>query len=330
MRDFRKTPDYWSAHIEDSAAFKAKLRRDLVDAETCFKGKRNTASFLNRNEFNLCSAMYSSEYPVSDCARQVRKLLLSAYPVFVAVCRMGTARDQASEDGGTDFKTRYLALAVLARLTAKEAAPLVDALDFWSDRDAVWERFIVHLGLGRGRAPAPSLLWPDAYQPLLEALDPASDAAARQAALFEFDKNWLKKMRKSTIPRYSNHTNEKHRTYVGYWNFEAAAGRSSAGVCWSPPCCCAGGGERSEPDAQDCRRVFQAGRHACHLARLRAARFCGRQRVSGRHRNSAILVLSFMTLLSLNAAVLFWLWWRLGPVSSRNMHDRKNRTGREP
>lgn len=53
-------------------------------------------------------------------------------------------------------------------------------------------------------------------------MDPDGTDLTRLAALKTFDKGWLTQMRSATNPFYSNENN-KNNTYVGYWNFEAAA-----------------------------------------------------------------------------------------------------------
>lgn len=222
MRDRLKTPEYWQAQIADNKDFVGEVYNDLINSDETFSARRNDASFLLRTEFDLVSGYYSSGAPIAQCVEQARKMLLEGYVTYVDVCRLSQKEAYEAEAGGYDFRTRYLALAILCRLTPDEARPLVEAIDFWPERDAVWERFIAFLGLVEGRTPVNSLVWPDAYAPLLEALDPEGSDFTRQAALQQFDKNWLRQMRTSSNPRYSNHNN-KHNTYTGYWNFEAAA-----------------------------------------------------------------------------------------------------------
>lgn len=53
-------------------------------------------------------------------------------------------------------------------------------------------------------------------------MDPDGIDLTQLAALKAHDKGWLAEMRSSTNPLYSN-KNNKHDSYVGYWNFEAAA-----------------------------------------------------------------------------------------------------------
>lgn len=230
MRDELRSPEYWQGQIEEYAPFAEMLRERLTTREETFKARRNDVSFLVGTQFDLVSGHYCAGATVEKCVELARRLLLEGYPTYVDVCRLDPKEAQKSEAGGWDFRTRYLALAILCRLTPDEARPLVEALDFWPERDAVWERFIAILGLGEGREQVSSLVWADAYAPLLEALDPEASDFVRMAALRQFDKEWLKKMRVSTNPFYSSHNNKKQHTYVGYWNFEAAATAVAMGI----------------------------------------------------------------------------------------------------
>ena len=229
MRANLKSQEYWQASIKDREDFTQELRSEIAKTEETYAARINDAAFLEHAAFNLVSARYSAGDPIVDCVVQARSLLLEVYPLYVSTCALAPRKGKADEAGGWDFRTRYLALAVLCRLTPNEACPLVEALDFWPERDAVWERFVALLGLGERRPPVTTLVWADPYAPLLEALDPEVSDFERMAALHAFNKSWLKEMRKGTNPRYSDHDN-KHNTYVGYWNFEAAAAAVAMGI----------------------------------------------------------------------------------------------------
>ncbi|MGH1367754.1 MAG: PoNe immunity protein domain-containing protein [Maritimibacter sp.] len=229
MRDTRKDESYWQGVFEDLDWTINFARNLLREPDRPLDKMIMPTADLEADHLKLTNALYSSGAPIPDCVAQARSLLMEAYPGFVDACRRASKQAMSGWHGGTDMRTRYLALAVLCRLTPDEARPLVEALDFWPERDAVWERFIALLGLGEGRPPVNTLVWADAYAPLLEALDPEISDFERKAALHTFDKGWLKEMRKSTSPRYSNHNN-KHNTYVGYWNFEAAGAAAAMGI----------------------------------------------------------------------------------------------------
>lgn len=221
-RDTRKPHEYWIERVPAVVRFMGRYE-DRRDTETQnFKQRLGDGYSASDKAFEVVSALYSSGAPIPEVISAARHLLLDAYPRFVALCREDPDYAIASYGGGWDFRTRYLALAVLCRLTPEESRPLVDAVDFWPERDAVWERFITALGHGAGRETVVGLVWPEAYAPLYEAMDPAGTDLTRLAALKTFDKAWLAQMRSATNPFYSNENN-KHNTYVGYWNFEAAA-----------------------------------------------------------------------------------------------------------
>ncbi len=222
MRDLKKSQDYWSLSIADLAEVTGDSYRFLLDSSISYDQRIGEYHSLDSYSFDITSALYSSGAPIPECISAARHLLLDAYPKFVAVCREDAAYAHGAYGGGWDFRTRYLALAVLSCLTPDESRPLVEAVDFWPDRDALWERFIALLGHGAGRPEVKTLVWPEAYASLLEATDPHGNDLTRLAALRIFTKDWLKNMRVSTNPFYSNENNPNN-TYVGHWCFEAAA-----------------------------------------------------------------------------------------------------------
>jgi len=224
MRDTLKDNAYWDFYIQDVSEFIQEVEDRYFKGDRPYKKRIHDTSTIADYRFDLTCAYYSSGAPIEDCVAQARQLLIHDYPRYINVLRE-RPKEAGGEVGGYDFVTRYLALTVLSQLTQEESKPLVDAVDYWQlfgDRDALWEKFIAHLGHGEGRAPVDKLLMPYAYQPLLDAFDEGATDLTRQAALRNFDKGWLKNMRKTTNPSYSNHNNV-HNTYVGYWDFEAAA-----------------------------------------------------------------------------------------------------------
>ncbi len=222
MRDLIKSEEYWAFFLTDVSEFISEIHEDAKSVGRPYDLRLGDCFDIHKNNFYLVSALYASGASIEDCVMQARKLLLEAYPQFIQVCLERPKQAREDYGGGWDFRTRYLALAVLAKLTAKEAKPLVDALDFWPERDALWEVFIAHLGHGAGRAPVETLVWGDAYENAFLACAPDATPFDRQVALMQFDTGWLTEMRQSTNPFYTSHSN-KNNTYVGYWNFEAAA-----------------------------------------------------------------------------------------------------------
>ncbi|MDX8350885.1 hypothetical protein [Cognatiyoonia sp. IB215182] len=116
-----------------------------------------------------------------------RILLLDAYPQFGAICREQPAWKQRDYAGGRGSRTRYLRLAILCRLIPDEAAPPVDAVEFWPERDPVWQRFIADFGHGAGRGTVSDFVFANACPRLLRALDPGETDSVRVAALERFD-----------------------------------------------------------------------------------------------------------------------------------------------
>lgn len=222
MRDKKKSETYWSKLLVDLDETINEIHEFLRTGEATYDVRVGEFYSTVGYVFDVVSALYSAGTPMPEVITAAKRLLVDAYPKFVSVCREDPDYAIGAYGGGWDFRTRYLALAVLSRLTPDESRPLVEAVDFWPERDAVWERFIAYLGHGEGRPSVVGLVWPDAYAPLYEAMDPDGTDLTRLAALMAFDKNWLKEMRSATNPFYSNEKN-KNNTYVGYWDFEAAA-----------------------------------------------------------------------------------------------------------
>jgi len=228
-RNNTETVEYW---IDRVARLEVRIQKNVAwrdDVEDRFDRRVMAGSVTFHETFNLTSALYSSGAPMPEVVAAAQRLLLDAYPRFVALCREAPDYARGAYGGGWDFRTRYLAMAVLCRLPPAQNLPLVEAIDFWPERDAVWERFIAALGHGAGRPGVTSLVWPQAYAPLLEAMDPEGTELTRLAALRLFLNGWLKQMRVSTNPFYSNEKN-KNNTYVGHWCFEAAAAALAFGI----------------------------------------------------------------------------------------------------
>ncbi len=211
MRDRKKSPAFWRDSLIDLHEVLADSNEYLINNDLSIEQKIGEKRGIERYVFDITSALYSSGAPIPEVIAAAKRLLINAYPDFVALCRQDPDYAIGGYGGGWDFRTRYLALAVLCHLSPEESRPLVDALDFWPERDAVWERFIAYLGHGKGRPPVSQLVWPEAYASLLEALDPEGTDLTRLAALMTYDKGWLKEMRSATNPFYSNHNN-KHNT----------------------------------------------------------------------------------------------------------------------
>ncbi len=229
MRTSEKSIEYWTQYVPRKQEFVREIRDDLLNASHAFDQRIGDGYDYQRHQFALVSALYSSGAAEEDCLSAARVLLIESYPAFAKVGAENPKKARADYGGGWDFRTRYLALAVLCKLTPEESRPLVEAIDFWGDKDALWEVFIGALGHGAGRDPVNTMLWPDAYAPLLQAFAPDATPLDQQAILMQFDKGWLTEMRGSSNPFYKSHLS-KHDLYAGYWNFEAAAAAVLLGV----------------------------------------------------------------------------------------------------
>lgn len=223
MRDQLKSKKYWSEFLPDHEAFIDEIAEDLLVPDPAYAQRIGDLFDLQRHIYQHASAHYASGSEIEKIREVVIPAVTHAYPQFVAVCREQPAQAKREYGGGWDFRYKYLALAILFGLSTEESQPLVDALHSWAEPDAGMDRMIAHLGHDvPDRKPAAGLLWPEAYAPLLEAMEPEASEIGRTASLRNFQQNWLKQMRTSTNLAYSNHDN-RHNTYVGYWCWEAAA-----------------------------------------------------------------------------------------------------------
>lgn len=152
MRDDHKSEAYWSGLVASSQTATMEIEEFLQADNITYDVRLGELYSFQSYILDIASAIYSSGAPISKVISTVRHLLFEAYPAFVAVCRENPDYAVAIYNGGWDFRTRYLASAILSRLTPEESRPLVEALDFWPERDAIWERFIAALGHGEGRA----------------------------------------------------------------------------------------------------------------------------------------------------------------------------------
>lgn len=157
-RDTRKPYEYWIERVPAVVRIMRRYEDRHDSAGQNYKQISGDAYSASNKAFETISALYSSGAPIPAIVSVARHLLLNAYPKFVDVCREDADYAVASYGGGWDFRTRYLALAVLCRLTPEESRPLVEAVDFWPERDAIWERFIAALGHGAGRTPVIGLV----------------------------------------------------------------------------------------------------------------------------------------------------------------------------
>lgn len=222
IRDPLKDQAWWDARVPAAERILGRYQGRFAAGDQTYSARLGDAFSIAEKSYGVVSALYSANADVEVVAKAATQCITRAYPQFVLVCREQPAQAKREYAGGWDSRYKYLSLAILCRLTAEETRPLVEALDFWEEPDAGMERMIAHLGHGEGREPTEKLLWPDAYAPLLGAMDPEASEIDRTSNLRTFLKNWLKQMRASTNPAYSNHDNT-HNTYVGYWCWEAAA-----------------------------------------------------------------------------------------------------------
>jgi hypothetical protein len=94
---------------------------------------------------------------------------------------------------------------------------LIEAIDFFPERDVIWEVMITALGFER-KQTIDTLIWPEAYTLLWKSikLSPSNNAHL----LNKWVINWYQSM---SMTPWSNSHQSKHNSYYGYWCFEAEA-----------------------------------------------------------------------------------------------------------
>ncbi|MDO5640863.1 MAG: hypothetical protein Q4G26_00545, partial [Paracoccus sp. (in: a-proteobacteria)] len=131
VRDTRKKHEYWIDRISTAVRIMGKYEERRDDTVQNYKQRLGDAYSASTKAFDVVSALYSSGAAISEIITAARYLLISTYPTFAAICREESNYAIDAYGGGWDFRTRYLALAVLCRLTPEESLPLVQGIDFW-------------------------------------------------------------------------------------------------------------------------------------------------------------------------------------------------------
>ena len=217
MRDKIKPESYWASYIN---ACDRRSNEDIEDASNKnneYGIKIGSASGLKRRLFRKLSAAYSAGYAIADLEPLYRDFM-EGFGLFLDVAKEKPERVIEDYFFAYDDRTRYLALAILFDADPATVSRLVEAVDFWPGKDAIWERMIAHLGV-TGRPPVQKVQWPEAYDALNACFTPYE--GNRPALLKIFVDAWYKEMGKGDSVWVGWHKN-KHDIYFGYWCFEAA------------------------------------------------------------------------------------------------------------
>lgn len=223
MRDKQMNPDYWSFYLAN-AQESIDLFAPLIDDPTKTPKHRLALAYSTFGEaYNRLIASYSAGYPKGELAARYSDVVRHR-AAFIAKGRELESYALQEYAGGYDRTYALLALAILLDVPREISDALIDSLDFFPDRDSVWEIFISDLGR-TGRPQAPGLVWPDAYRTLLAAM--LGPAPSNAASLCQFVNGWYAAM--NCTPWHDSHRSA-HNTYYGYWCFEAAAAAKICGI----------------------------------------------------------------------------------------------------
>lgn len=221
MRDVNKTPSYWKDQIDE-------LTRLIEDGEEWLTtGDIESSSALaerysiSTTQSELVSALYSGGNEMNEVNNAARQEVQHSFPKFVD--QLIALPEYADEyHGGVDQHYRYLSYAVLTDLRGQGSANLVEAIKCFNRPDAGMNIYFEYLGHEPLTITGNELIWPEAYENLYLAIAPDTDDSDRAGFVETYLKNWLKGMRGTGNPIYSNLNNKNH-PYTGYWCWDAAA-----------------------------------------------------------------------------------------------------------
>ena len=217
MRDSLKDDQYWEKFISTCDEMIEAVREEYNEGNLSPEACMEATATMRSESFEKMSAIYSAGFSF-DRVRPMFSFAVSGLAEFFHCSRQWP--DFAREQFFFPYneRTRYLALAILFNADRETVDKIVEAVDFWPGKDAIWEKMIAYLGV-TDREPVETIQWPEAYESLWHCfICPQGD---RPAQLKYFVENWYKEMKKGDEAWVDSHNN-KHDVYFGYWCFEAA------------------------------------------------------------------------------------------------------------
>jgi hypothetical protein len=223
MRDSLKSSDYWDIAIEQSKISFEKMQNGMqIQGDNPKQVIRMGARASSKALF-ACIAEYSRGSSPSAMIPHFQAHLQIEAQIITAAAQV-PEYFRKEWGGGYDDYFRSLSLAYLLNTPAAAIAPLRQKIYFFKLRDQILEALLTAIGVP-DRLATNELIWPDAYEPLREAL--ISDPPQNQTALMTFVEGWYDAM--SDTAWHGSH-NSKHPVYEGYWCFEAAAVTKLKGI----------------------------------------------------------------------------------------------------
>jgi len=219
IRDSRKTPAYFDAHIRFNADAIHEFRAELDQPSDDPRHRARLLHAIFRKELDQLVSLYSSGGSLAAMS--------TAYPrVITALAEYQSEAGRAAHDFG-QFDAYVFALWIFSLgilLDVGDDQLVLAASELGNEgRDALFDR-LVALRLPR-QTSARELRYADPYEPLYEALDATGER--RTASILQFLAKYYDGMQSAYW--HGSHLGD-NLGYFGYWSFELAAFVQELGI----------------------------------------------------------------------------------------------------
>ncbi len=213
MRDKLKTPTYWDDYIDRRDKTISRFTPLVFDETIGIKNQIGFAYDVYMSSYKQTIAFYSAGFEINIVKKNFIRTI-DYIDNFIMIAKTDKSYTLKEYIGGYDTTYQLLSLAILLKIDMQAIQKIVSFIDFYPQKDIIWEEFIKVLGVKR-KDMVDKLVWGEAYQTLLDSIQ------IKDSNLLEkFVKQWYGKM--SGTYWFNSH-NSKHNTYFGYWCFEALA-----------------------------------------------------------------------------------------------------------
>jgi len=211
-RETFKEQSYFDGKAQSRQEWIEKFEAAIADPETTPEHRRRLLDTVFRKRLELLITRYSQGETISALAQDFPKII-SALAAYHSVEEHTPLKFE--EIDAYVIALWLVALAILLDVDDSHFNALLHEVNN-ERRDALFDRLVAQRLLGRPQAL--TLMYPNPYQPLLEALDGRGE---QQASLInKFLKNYYKGMKRTYW--HDSHLGED-AGFFGYWCFELAA-----------------------------------------------------------------------------------------------------------
>jgi len=221
VRDRLMPATYFDEQLRYNEEALGRFRNLIASPDTSPEHRRQLRHTVYRRELEQLIARYSLGEPI--------EVLRAGYPkVIEALAEYQQQAGGAAHDF-EHFDAYVLALwitslAILLGVDDNEARRAVRELDN-EGRDCVFDRLVALRSPSAGRTPTATLLYPNPYQPLRDAL--VAGGAEQTRLIQDFLARWYDGMQ----PAYWHGSHRRRDAgYFGYWCFELAAFVKGLGI----------------------------------------------------------------------------------------------------